>query len=229
MKGSDIDTIAGALLVDPNAVTWKAADRLRWINMGVREIATLKPKASTVSAAIQITAGLTRQEVPADVITVLDLTANMGADGLTPGRAISTVAADRLAAAVPTWRTDKGAAVRHLVIDDRDPGAFYVWPAITSGTWYVEGLLHKHPVAITALGDTLPLNDSYLNALVEYVLHMAYAQDGENPGHAELSVAHYTKFAQTLGVQIQKQKKASPSANSAEAPGYPVVDKNAAP
>ena len=227
MKGSDVDAIVGPLLADPDSTTWSQANRLLWINAGVRDIATYKPKATTITQAIPLTANVTRQALPAGCIAVLDLTANMGVDGVTPGRAITTVAADRLAAIVPSWRSAAGPAVRHLVMDDRDSGAFYVWPAL-SAFGYVEALLHKHPTPIAAMTDTLPLDDSYLNVLSEYVLHMAYAQDGENQDHAALSVAHYTKYANTLGIQIAKQKKASAPANSAENPAYPAVDKNGA-
>lgn len=227
MTGNDVNAMLTDLN-DPDMETWTQAERITWMNAGMREIATLKPKATTVTASIALVAGVTRQPVPADTIQVLDLTVNMGADGATPGRTITTTTADRLKAASINWRADKGAAVRHLVVDDRDPKAFYVWPAIKTGPWYVEALQHKFPTPIAALGDTLALDDSYLNALSEYVMHMAYARDSEIQAHGELSVAHYTKFAQILGVQIQKQKKASAPANSAENPAFPAVDKNGA-
>jgi hypothetical protein len=60
------------------------------------------------------------------------------------------------------------------------------------------------------------------------VLHALYAKDSENAEHANLSLAHYNKYAQTLGIQVTKQKKAAPPANSAENPAYPAVDKNSA-
>lgn len=226
MTGQDVDTIAIGILQDPDNTTWLPADRLTWINAGVRAICTAKPKASTVTEAITVTAGTTRQAVPASSIALLGLNANMGVDGLTPGRAISTVMADRLAATNPNWRRETGTAIKHLVVDDRDTGAYYVWPAIKSGTWYVEALLHKHPVAITAIGQTLPIDDSYLDALVEYELHMAYAQQSENADHAQLSQSHFQKFAAIVGIQVQKQKKASAPANAPENPAYPAVDKN---
>ena len=226
MTGNDVNALLG-LLSDPDAITWTVASRIVFINAGLRDIAAHKPKATTVTAPLLLVAGLTRQVKPADTIAVQDLTVNLGGDGATPGRAITTVSAERLAASRPSWRTDKGPAVKHLVVDDRDREAFYVWPALSAGG-YVEALLHKHPAPITQLTDTLPLDDSYLNALSEYVLHMAYAQDGENPDHAALSVAHYNKYANTLGIQAVKQKRASAPANSADSPAHPAVDKNGA-
>lgn len=227
MTGQDVDDILTDLN-DPDRVTWTLADRIRWINAAVRDIATIKPKSTTVTANLPITAGSTRQDKPADVIAVLDLKVNKGADGLTVGRHITTVAADRLGAQVPSWRSDTGPAIKHLVVDDRDPGAFYVWPAIKTGAWQVEALLHRNPVPIAALADTLPLDDSYLNAVAENVKYRCYARDSEMPGHAELAAAHYANFGQIMGIQVQRQKKASPQQNAPENPTYPVVDKNGA-
>lgn len=227
MTGQDIDDIVAGLLQDADATQWSAEDRLRWINAGVRDIATHKPKATTVSQNILLTAASTRQAVPADTIAVLDLVCNMGESGTVPGRHITAVSADRLGASRPSWRRDKATYVRHLVMDDRDPGAFYVWPAPSAAS-YVEALLHKHPAAIAALSQTLPLDNSYQNALVDFVMHMAFSQEAEMPERLTLAAAHYAKYAQTLGLQVQRQKKASAPANTAENPTHPVVDKNGA-
>ena len=227
MTGQEIDDIVTGLLQDAGYNQWTREDRLRWINAGVRDIATHKPKATTISQNLMLSANSARQAVPADVIQLLDLNCNMGEDGSTPGRAISTVTAERMNAAIPVWRKQKGSQVRHLVVDDRDPSAFYVWPS-PSRAIYVEALVHKHPVAITAMSNTLPLDASYQNALVDFVMHMAYSQEAEMPERLSMAAAHYAKYAQTLGIQVQRQKKASAPANSAESPVHPAVDKNAA-
>lgn len=227
MTGNDVNSNL-TILSDPSMRVWKLPARINAINAAVRDIAANKPKATTVVGNLLLAAGVTRQAVPADVIEVLDLTCNMGpAPGNTPGRVITTVSAERLQASVPGWRRDKGAAVKHLVVDDRDPSSFNVWPAPLTAM-YVEGLLQKHPATIAALADTLPIDQSYLNAVIEYTLHMLYAQEAENEEHGALSAAHYNKYVNLMGLQAVKQKRASAPANSAENPAYPVVDKNGA-
>lgn len=222
MTGDDIKADVQAILVD-TGIQWSEANLLLWINAGGRDIATFKPKATTLRQDITLAANVTKQALPAGAIQVLDLTCNMGADGATPGRAITVVAADRLAAARPGWRGDKGDVVKHLVIDDRDPKAFIVWPAPKTAL-HVEGLVHNQFTPITALAQTISLDDSYRNALGEYVLHCAYAMEGEDID-VGLSAAHYAKYAQIIGIQIKQQKRASAAANSAEAPTYPANDK----
>lgn len=225
MKGDDIISDVQAVL-DDAGIQWDPVRILLWINAGGRDIATYKPKATTVRQNVQLAAGVTKQAMPAGTIAVLDLFANMGANGATPGRAITVVSEDRLRAVRPGWRSEQGDAVKHLVQDDRDGSGYAVWPAPKTAL-YVEALLHKQYVPIVLAADTIGLDDSYRNALNEYVLHMAYAMEGDAL-NVQLAEAHYAKYAQIIGIQIKQQKRASAAANSTENPVFPVVDKNAA-
>lgn len=224
MNGLYVEALARTILNDPDKDHWSPEDVLAWINAGERDIVTHRPKALTVTQNITITAGASRQSYPADVLQVLDLMCNMGADGAAPGAAISCVSADRMNAADRDWRRRTGVAVRHLVIDDRDKDAFYVWPVQVVAT-QVEALVCKRPVELTSLEQTLNLSSDYANALAEYVLHMAFAKDSEN-GNEGLSSGHYMKYAATIGIAVKQQKRASAPANAATAPDYPAVDKN---
>jgi hypothetical protein len=223
MTGNDVDKQLSDLN-DPDKVTWPDTDRLAWIVAGVREIATHKPKSSTSSENLLLVVG-TKQQLPAGAIAVQDLICNMGEDGDLPGRGITVVSADRLRASRPSWRSETGPVVKHLVVDDRDPKAFYVWPG-PSTQLYVEALLHRIPAEVTTLDAVLPLDDSYLNPLVSYCKFRAYAKDGENPDHAQLAIAHFNAFAAAIGIQTMRQKRASAPANSPESPMAPAVDKN---
>jgi hypothetical protein len=120
MTGQDVNDLL-YVLSDPDRVTWPLPMRLEAINAGVRDIANAKPKAMTVSLLLDITPGTTRQAVPADVVALLDLTANMGA---TASRRAGTSRLSRPIGWPRACRAgagDKGTAIKHLVIDDRDP------------------------------------------------------------------------------------------------------------
>ena len=227
MTGQDVDDLARSILQDPDAVHWTAADFLLWINAGERDIVTHKPKANTVTKPITLEPNECRQDTPAGTIQILDLMTNLGTDGLTPGRDITMVSMDRMRAAKPSWRRDKGPFIRHGILDDRDRTVYYVWPAPTAAL-IIEARTCDLPTAIDALSDTLTLEDEYLNPLAHYCLFMAYAQDSEDAANMSLSQAHYMVYAQTIGIQVQKQKRASAPANSTENPAYPAVDKNGA-
>lgn len=225
--GTEIDREARALLQDKDTVHWEAVDMIDWINAFQRDLVTHKPKAGTVTKNLDIVANEARQSVPAATIEVLDIFTNMGADGATPGRAITLTTMERLAASKPNWRRDTGAAVRHWMRDDRDASVFYVWPQVTTAT-KAEGRTVDHPTAITALGNALTAGTEYRNAAVHFVLFKAFSQDAADTLHAELAAAHYGIYASTIGLQVKTQKKASAGANSTVNPAHPAVDKNGA-
>jgi hypothetical protein len=225
--GTEIDREARALLQDKDTVHWAAADMIDWINAFQRDLVTHKPKAGTVTKSLDIAANVAKQSVPAATIQLLDVICNMGADGATPGRAITLTTIERLAASRPNWRRDTGPAVRHWMQDDRDASVFYVWPQVTAAT-KVEGRAVDHPTAIATLATTLTAGAEYRNAGVHFVLFKAYSQDAADTAHAELAGLHYGLYASILGIQVKGQKKASAGANSTVNPGHPAVDKNGA-
>lgn len=225
--GTQIDTEARELLQDGGTVHWSAAGMIQWINAAVRDVITHKPKANTVTGNLTLTAGTTMQSLPATVIALVGILSNMGTSGTDPGRAVTLTSAERMDAARPIWRSDTGSAVKHYMVDDRDKSSYEVWPAPDSAL-KVLARTCNHPTDIAALTETLSIDDSYRNALVHYVLFKAYAQDAEDSINASLSAAHYAIYAQTIGLQVKKQKAESPGANSSANPAYPAVEKNGA-
>jgi hypothetical protein len=178
MTGDDIKSDVQATLVDAG-IRWAAASLLLWINAGLRDIPTHKPKAATRRENLTLTAYVTKQANPEGVVQVLELLANMGVSGVVPGRSITTVNGDRLRAVRPSWRADKGPIVKHLVQDDRDPGHFTVWPAPAS-SMQVEALVLRELAPIEALADELPLDDTYRNAMGIQVRGQKKAAAGTN-------------------------------------------------
>jgi hypothetical protein len=226
MTGDDIEDFTRTLLQDPDSIHWDGVAFLVALNSSLQQVVTDKPKAGSGTENITITANSTRQELPEGVIQVLGLNCNIRTDG-TFGRAITTTTAERMTAASINWRRDRGTAVKHLVVDDRDPGAFNIWPGLATEA-DVEALVVRMPSEVTDMSAALPLGEEYKNALAHHTLHVLYAMDGEHTLSPELSAAHYAKYAQIMGIQIKQQKRASAPTNSPENPAYPAVDKNGA-
>lgn len=225
--GTDVSNEALALLQDKTNVHVDPADMLEWIRAGVREVVALKPKAGTVTQLIDIVANAVTQAVPAGTIEILDVLANMGADGVTPGRGITVVTLDRMQAAKANWRRDTGAQVKHVIFDDRDNTVYYVWPAVTTAI-KAEARLMKFPTPISALTTTVPLDDSYRNPLVYFAMFKAHSQDSSHASNLQMAEAAYTAFLTAMGIQVKAQKKAAPTTNSPVNPASPAVDKNGA-
>jgi hypothetical protein len=224
MQASAVDAGVQAVLEDASREHWTLANIYQWIYEGELVLAEFAPKALTQTVDITLTSREVKHALAVGHSKLIDVTHNLGSDGTTPGRAITFTGLDRLQAVRPSWRSEEGSYVRHFMVDERDPRTWYTWPLVAS-TWHVEARVIVAPAVVTALTDTLATDESYLPALIDYVLHRAYAKDAEEAANGQLSGAHYAAFASKIGMKIQKWAAASPARNSGESPQYPVVEK----
>lgn len=205
---------AGIILQDTTGVRWPVGtEQLGWLNDGQREVVLIRPQASVTNAAVQLTSGATKQTLPATGIMLIDVTRNMGAAGITAGRAIRLVSREVLDAQSPTWHSDTNSdgVIKHFVYDPRDPKTFYVYPKAPATTWYVELVYSSSPSDVSTLGGTISIDDIYANALLDYVLYRAYSKDAEYAQNAQLAAAHYAAFQNALGVKTSQEVAQNPN------------------
>jgi hypothetical protein len=223
---SDIMTSAGIMLNDVDHVRWTPSELGRWINDGVKAIIIAKPSASAKSIELSLVEG-TLQKVPVAAspypFQLIDITCNLiGVSPRVGGRKVTVTTKDQLDAQSPYWHSPKDVKfqkeARHFVIDDRNPLEFYVYPG-NNGTGLVEAIVSFYtPVVATgdqslvaSWGVDCGIAEPYSEPLLEYVLSKCQMKDdtGANAGRA---VAHYQKFAATLGIKIQTEKASSANA-----------------
>lgn len=183
------------VLQDTTGIRWPdTTELLGWLNDGQREVLVFKPNANVVNASMQLVAG-TKQSLPADGIQLIDVPRNMGSNGSTPGKAIRIAMREILDAQSPDWHTETpSGTTRHYMYTPLDPKHFYVYPP-SSGTGQVELIYSAVPAKLTALSNTISLDDIYSNVLVDYVLYRAYSKDTDyaaNPARASSCQAAYT-------------------------------------
>ncbi len=72
--------------------------------------------------------------------------------------------------------------------------------------------------AIPLTGDTdgtmyasISIDDIYANALNDYILYRAYSKDAKYAQNGQLSVAHYSAFANSLGIKTQNELARNPN------------------
>lgn len=210
MLASEVLQDLTTTLNDPNYVTWGEGELLQKISDAMTAIVVVRPDAYSVVEAIQLSAG-TKQSVPAGALRLLDVLRNMGADGQTPGRAITPVHGDDMDIIDPSWhkRTAKS-EVRHFVYDERTPDTFFVTPPAVAGI-YVEAQLSKEPPAVTAPGDTLPLKDIYKAPIVEYTLYLAYNKETDSMESRQEAMRHLGQFNTLLGIKSKTDLTFSPN------------------
>ena len=138
-------------LQDTAGIRWNETNELiQWLNDAQREIALLKPDATSENTTVTLATG-TKQSIPSDGNRLLRVMRNMSAaSGGNGGRAIRLVARDVLDTQTPTWHdpavTGDAAhanVVKNYIYDEQDPKNYYVFPGV-SGSTYIEIVYSKN-------------------------------------------------------------------------------------
>lgn len=202
---------AAALLQDtvPQFQRQPEHELVDWLNDAQVAITKFLPAACSRVDAVKLKVG-TRQSIeaiaaadckPGDGSTpavpvygtqLLDVIRNMGADGLTAGKAIRGTDRGILDSQSPNWHSVTGALVSSFMYDPRTPRYFYVTPGVT-GTVWVELAYTAQPIKIPNTGTvgselylypgsnttTISIADEHVDDLTNYVVARANMRETE--------------------------------------------------
>lgn len=173
------------------------------LQTGLRTIAIFKPSVHTQALSHRLTAGV-RQLMPDNAHAMIDVTRNLGSDGLIPGRAITRVDMAHFSHAFPDWPTSTASAVvEHWMRNDNEDKGFYVWPPQPAQPSIVELVVATVPT-IAAAVDPIPIDDLYEQALYLFVLSHAYAKNAVRGDNTKAD-GYYNRFLQAIGMPRPKQ------------------------
>jgi hypothetical protein len=212
MAGISVATLiqrAGFLLQDESHVRWTVAELISWINEGAGALVTVRPSAGSKLVVLTLVAG-TQQQLDDDVVQLLDVVRNVGADGVTPGGAIRLAERHLFDSADPSWHTRAGkATIKHYIYDDRTPDVFYVYPPALANT-KVQASITAMPALVVTGTDSLQLDTQFESALVNYVVFRALAKDSEYANGA-IATGYYQAFQAALGGKDAGEQSVSPN------------------
>jgi hypothetical protein len=194
-------------LQDTGNNTWTEAEHLQNLNDAIERICILRPDAYVVTAPVQLAAGA-KQALPATGTALKDILRNMGADGSTPGNAVTLVGRADMNAALPgRMAATANATVVHWVYEPKDDAkTFYVYPPQpVTGMGYVEMRYAAVPAAI-ALGAVIPIDDNHENAITLFMLHRAWLK--KQPA---LAGGFLSMFMTDLGLGEERKKEDDPN------------------
>ena len=206
-------------LQDNTSVRWSDAELRRYINDAQREIVNFRPEASAKTANVALVVG-TRQTIPTEGLRLIKITRNMSdaSGGATGKRAVRLVNVDILNAQDPDWHdptatgsSTHGTTVKNYVFDDDDPRVFYVYPGASSTSTFLEIVYSKSPTDLTTGSSTIDIDDTYANAIVDFVLYRAYLKDAEYAGNAQRAGTHYQLFQASVGQGAKAQLLLDPN------------------
>ena len=201
-------------LQDPTSIRWPVPELVRYLNDGQREIKLHRPDTVRQTGDIPLVAG-SRQTLPAAADKLIEVWHNK-----TSRRAVQMVDRRILDDQSPGWHALAGTTeILHYTYDPRVPTEFFVYPPAATGAVLV-GAYSINPADVTepadgslytAVAGNVAIIDSLANALQDYVLYRAYTKDSEYAGNGARAQAHYTAFANALGLEVKGTVGVMPS------------------
>lgn len=221
VKVVELVSKAQTLLQDTTQVRWPVLELQGWLNDSYREAVNLRPDANTQTGEYVCTAGA-RQVLTSTFANALRLievvrnTATTSAKG-----AVRIVNRRMLDDQRRNWYAETQTVdIQHYMFDPRLPKEFLVYPPATTAA-RLEVIYSSVPTAHTlteaqlintATTEVIRLDDSYANALLDYMLYRAYSKDAEYAANANRAVAHYQAFQNALGASAQANAASQPGA-----------------
>ena len=201
---------AAELYADTAYARIEADTWISYLNAGIRALILVRPDAGATTESVQLVAGI-KQSLPSAALRLLDIPRNMGTDGSTAGRIITPSKRQHIDYSNLLWPAGSGETyVENFSYDANNPLIYYVTPPVSSTVnVYVEMVTSQLPTTLTAVGDTMEVNDIFFEPLVQYMLYKAYAADDEGV-EFEKSQAYLQNFFNLLNVEAQVSQSQGP-------------------
>ena len=202
----------------PSTYRWSDAELLAYVNAAGRQIVSLVPEANLVSSIVSITNTIAKQAIPSGGIKFVKVLNNVSqADALTVEGAVRKVEKDALDSYDPDWEYDTTIKTLvassdffdHYCHDPRDKKAFYVYPPASAAA-YAKIQYSAVPTALTAVSDTIPLDDEYLEAYYAYVTYRALTKESRDTLPTAYRDELWKNFLTALGLKLQADERVSP-------------------
>ena len=201
---------ASIQLLDTSNVRWTREELLGWVSDGQKQIVIISPNATNKVSVVQLAAG-TRQTIPSDGWTLLEVIRSMGTTGTKPGRAIRLTSRELLDSFNPDWHADYPTAVpRHYIFDPQDQTVFFVYPPNT-GLGYLQINYSPVPSTIESEDDVISINDIFETPLLDYVLYRANSKDAEYAPGLQLAAGYLQTFMASMGQKSSSELGNSPN------------------
>lgn len=212
MQVVDVLNRANTILNDTTKIRWPMPELLDWYNDAQRAIVVRRPDANPTDEAFGCVQG-TRQQLPATGLRLIDVTRNESA-----GTAITNVDRAILDEQYRDWHDASSPVtdVLHFIYDDRNPKIFYLFPASASS--HQVRICYSTALADVAISDfntdnqVIALDDTYCNALIDWILYRAYSKDSEYTKNEGNKMGAIKAFENSLGIKTQVDATVSPNA-----------------
>lgn len=194
---SDLITQAARIYQDVGYDRVSESDWISYLNAAIKRLIGLRPDAHYKVTVMQLSTGAL-QSLPAEALRLIDITRNMGSDGATPGSPVTQVDKDTLDRTL-SWYTETAEdEIEHYSYDPRKPRNFTVEPPSTN---YIELSYSYLPTLVTASDDTLDMDPTFEDDLLNWMLYQAYLMDADEENNWARAQFYYKAFFTGIGIE----------------------------
>lgn len=198
---------------------WSDAELLDYLNAGMRQIVSLLPEANTVETIEDTgTSRVARQVLPAGGIKFIRVGRNYADDGVTPQGTVRYVEKDVLDTYDPDWeyvtsQVDGPNYFQHFCHDKREPLVYYLFPPPVADNKRYAAVYSAIPTEMTAVGNTYPLRDEYINPVVMYLVYRALTKESRQTLPDDYRRGLWQNFVVALGLHRDAADEVGTEAN----------------
>lgn len=201
------------ILVDVTKTRWTYEELIVWFNDAVLAVISKRPDANLVNAPFTLTLNQSMQTLPANGLRWIEVIYNEAT-----GTPIRKTMRRQLDDQIPNWHKTTGVEPKQYVFDDRDPKTIYIHPQVTTAK-NVRACYSVAPVTIDIADiatTVIPIDDTYVNPLVDFILYRAYSKDADYAANAQRAAGHLQAFGMELGDKFQVDKSYNPKSRMEE-------------
>jgi hypothetical protein len=228
---------------DPQFTRWPEIELVQWLNDAQRALFKFLPQVGSRLDSFRLEPGC-KQDItliaanriklpsgasptgPVGGQQLLSLNCNLGADGMTPGRAITIMDRQRMDASAPMWRTQVGSVVRQYAYDPLVPRTFFVSPGVPAiGQVWVEMAWTADPDPIPDGGakgqekyafngnstTVIGVHDDNIDELVNYMAARSFFKDSKDTTVMARASMHGQMFLASLNARVQQATGTNPN------------------
>jgi len=208
------------VLQDSN-VRWPRIELQNWLNESYLQIVQLRPDSNAKTGTFTCVAG-TRQTITtgfASALRIIDIVRNLAS--ASDKKVVRLINRSVLDDQRPAWHTDTATVnIQNYTFDVRQPKSFFVYPPATTAA-QLEVVYADLPTAhalsaanldpASSSSDVILIDDTYVTAIIDWILYRAFSKDAEFAANAARAGAHYQTFMSSIGTKTQSDVASAPT------------------
>ena len=208
------------VLQDSN-VRWPRIELQNWLNESYLQIVQLRPDSNAKTGTFTCVAG-TRQTITtgfASALRIIDIVRNLAS--ASDKKVVRLINRSVLDDQRPAWHTDTATVnIQNYTFDVRQPKSFFVFPPATTAA-QLEVVYADLPTAhalsaanldpASSSSDVILVDDTYVTAIIDWILYRAFSKDAEFAANAARAGAHYQTFMSSIGTKTQSDIASAPT------------------